>query len=258
MIDITEDLKLYQELEPIWEKAWERSVLEDLIDKDWSDYPSINDPRVDQFDKLKAKLEKIAIHSTTVTISDPTMHRVFHAMRLKAFDECLDENGSVESWEVLDYLLDRYNTQDIIAGFKTTKPLVSLNDIPLEVNRLITETREAYSLGLPTACISLCRSTVERVIVDIAIRCGRVDDDDRLSDMGMCDRISLLIDRSVSRNSPLRQRINAFMEATSNVIHSNTDADMNSALNLYQESISLIQALYGQYQKQFKKPQPNH
>lgn len=253
MTDITEDLRLYRELEPIWEKFLDRSALEGLVDRDWSEYPTKDDPRVTQFIKLEAKLEQIAIHSTAVTISDPTMHRVFHAMRLKTFDESLDDQGCIVSDETFDDLFNRYNPHDIVAAFQKTKPLVTLNFIPLEVDRLITETREAYSLGLPTACIALCRSTVERVIVDIAVRCGRIQDEDRLGDMGMCDRISLLIDRSVSRSSPLRQQINAFMEATSNVIHSNSDADMDSALKLYHDSISLIQALYGQYKNQFKK-----
>jgi hypothetical protein len=258
MIDITEDLKLYKELEPLFEKAWRRFVFEDLMDGDWSDHPSMDDPRVVLCVKLKNKLEQLAIHSASVTITDPTLHRVFHAMRLKIFDEGIDENGCLESNELYDDLLDQYNPRKFVAALKRSKPLIALNSIPPDVDRLIAETREAYCLGLPTACISLCRSTVERVIVDIAIRCGRVDPGVEISEMGMCERISLLIDRSVSRNSPLRQRINAFMAATSNVIHSNTDADMDSALKLYQDSISLIQELYGAYQKQFKKPQPSH
>jgi hypothetical protein len=71
--------------------------------------------------------------------------------------------------------------------------------------------------------------------------------------MGMCDRISLLIDRSVSHSSPLRKEINAFMAATSDVIHSNAVSDMTLALRLYHDAIRLIQTLYGQYKSQFKK-----
>lgn len=252
MIDITDELKLYKELEPIWDKYLERNALEDFIDQDWSDYPSRDDPRVAQFLELKSKLNAIALQSDAVTITDPTLHRVFHSIRINVFDENVDQNGEVFSDDFFYEIAGKYHPSDIARKMAATRPLISLNLIPAEVESLISETREAYCLGLPTACISLCRSTVERVIVDIAVRCGRIKDADELGQMGMCDRISLLIDRSVSHSSPLRIQINAFMAATSDVIHSNAEADMTSALKLYHDSLGVIQSLYGQYRSQFK------
>jgi hypothetical protein len=253
MIDITEDLKLYKELEPIWDKYLWREMVEGIIDQDWGDYPAKDDPRLNQFVRLKSKLGDIAMQSDVVTITDSTLHRVFHAIRMNVFDENVDQDGTVFSDDFFYEIADKYHPRDIAPKMAATKPLVSLNLIPTEVESLISETREAYCLGLPTACISLCRSTVERVIVDIAVRCGRIEDEDRLGQMGMCDRISLLIDRSVSHSSPLRKEINAFMAATSNVIHSNAEAVMTSALKLYHDSLGVILALYGQYKNQFKK-----
>lgn len=253
MTDITNDLKLYKELEPVWDKYLWREMIEDIVDQDWDGYPAKDDPRLSQFIRLKDKLGGIALQSDVVTITDPTLHRVFHAIRMNVFDENVDQDGTVFLDDFFYEIANKYHPRDIAPRMAATKPLISLNLIPSSVEGLIAETREAYCLGLPTACISLCRSTVERVIVDIAIRCGRINDEDRLGQMGMCDRISLLIDRTVSRSSPLRQQINAFMEATSNVIHSNVEADMPSALKLYHDSLAVIQALYGQYKNQFKK-----
>lgn len=253
MIDITEDLRRYKELKSVWRNFMWRSLMEGVVDKDWSDYPAEDDPRLDEFVRLKSKLGDVALQSYAVAITDSALHQVFHAIRVNAFDEAMDKDGTIYPDDFFYDLAHKYHPNDIARKMAATRPLLSLNLIPAEVENLISETREAYCLGLPTACISLCRSTVERVIVDIALRCGRVEDDDRLGRMGMCDRISLLIDRSVSKSSPLRQQINDFMEATSNVIHSNTEADMTSALKLYHDSINLIQALYGYYKNQIKK-----
>lgn len=252
MIDITDDLKLYKELKPIWDKYRLRDMLEQFIDQDWTDYPTGDDPRVNRYLILKIKLDEIAMRSDAVAITDPTLHRVFHEIRMDVFDDNVGEDGMVFSDDYFYEIANKYHPSDIAPKIAATKPLVSLNLIPAEVEKLISETREAYCLGLPTACISLCRSTVERVVVDIAIRCGRIKDRDRLGQMGMCDRISLLIDRSVSHCSPLRQQINAFMAESSDVIHSNTESSMELALKLYHQSIYLIQALYGQYRSQIK------
>lgn len=253
MTDITEDLRLYKELELVWDKYWERYALEDLLERDSSDYPDHDDPRVGQFLEVKARIEAIALHSAAVTITDSTLHQLFHTIRLKVLNDSFDENGYLESNDLFDRIVDRYNPNDFIRNLSLTKPVASLILVPSRVVKLISETRQAFCLQLPTACISMSRSTVERVVIDIALRSGRIHQEEALGDMGMCDRISLLIDRSASKNSPLRKEINEFMKATSDVIHSNVEADMEMARKLYLECIRLTQALYGQYKNQLKK-----
>lgn len=252
MIDITEDLRLYKELH-----AWYFSnMLQKLMNYekpgDEQDSPD-EENRKDNYFRVSSKLKDVALSHDTVLVTDPTLHQLFNEIRINAFDENIADDGAIVSNDFFYGLIDKHRPEQIARNLADTRPMVSLTHlVPPTVESLITETREAYSLGLPTACISLCRSTVERVIVDIALRCGRVEDDDRLGSMGMCDRISLLIDRSVSKGSALRQQIDAFMEATSNVIHSNVEGDMAMALKLYHDAIYLIQALYGQYKGQFK------
>lgn len=254
MIDITEDLRLYKELNEWNFKDLLRRLTELPEKPDGKTAPIDEDPRAKQYWALSHKLKQIALNHDSVSITDGKLHRVFNDIKVNAFDEEIGEDGSLVSDDYFYELVDRHRPEHIARNLADTKPLTSPTHlVPPEVESLISETREAYSLELPTACISLCRSTVERVIVDIAVRCGRVEDDDRLGRMGMCDRISLLIDRTVSQSSPLRQQINEFMAATSNVIHSNTQADMASALKLYHDAINLIQALYGSYKAQFKR-----
>ena len=251
MNDITEYLRLYKELKPVWEKYLLREWAGIINDEAIENYPTQNDLRLQQFHEVATKLSEYALHSDAVVITDTTLHRVFFDIRLGALDESMDDDGFIFSDDLYDHLAFRYSPHDIAKNLATTKPLVTLNELPVEVNALIGETREAFCLGLPTACVSLCRSLVERAIVDIAFRTGRIDKE-RLGDMGMCDRISLLLDKSVSRSSPLRQEINAFMAVTSDVIHSNATADMTSAREVFADAQLLTQKLYGHYKAQLK------
>lgn len=251
MSDLTRDLQRYKELKPLWIKHID-DVFDQLLDPSETAEKMTIDPRLKGFRQLERSLKHAALNSNAANISDHTLHRLFHELRKVALDENIDQDGHVNEdffWKVVD----DQNPHQIAANIAATKPLVSLNIIPPDVESLVSETRKAYCVGLPTACISLCRSSVERVIVDIAIRTERITDEDRLGRMGMCDRISLLIDRSVSNTSPLRQDINAFMASTSDVIHSNTEASMPLALQIYHKAMQLIQSLYGHYHKQFKK-----
>lgn len=252
MSDITEDLKCYKEFEPLWEKAVDRDMLE-LMKVPFEGQILSDDPRVVRFREASDRLWKLALQADSVVITDHTLHQLFEKIRNEAIKYEFGENGEIESIDLFEDLADKFHPEHYAKYFAITKPLVTLNNVPDEVVALVRETREAYCLRLPTACIALCRGLVERVIVDIAIRSGRLGEADRLSGMGMCDRISLLLDKSVSSTSPLRREINAFMRATSNVIHSNTVADMPSALELFREALRLTQSLYGQYRSQFKK-----
>ncbi|QTN31225.1 hypothetical protein HZ994_02395 [Akkermansiaceae bacterium] len=252
MNDITQDLKCYKEFEALWEQSVVREIHE-YVGKSVEGYPLENDPRVSRFREARERLCKLALQADAVVITDHTLHQLFEKIRNEAIKYEFGENGEIESIDLFEDLADKYHPEHYAKCFAITKPLITLNNVPGEVVALVKETREAYCLRLPTACISLSRSLVERVIVDIAIRSGRLSEENRLSEMGMCDRISLLLDKSVSSTSPLRREINAFMRAASNVIHSNTVADMPSALELFREALRLTQALYGQYKNQFKK-----
>jgi hypothetical protein len=252
MIDITDELRRYKELMPVWRKYMD-SDWDEFAGKNVDDYPKRGDPRLREYCRIEKNLREIALDSDSVVIKDPTLHRIFHEIRKDVLEDTIGENGTIFTDDFFYHLADKYHPNGIAQRLSITRPLVTLNEVPAEIEALITETREAFCLDLPTACISLCRSVVERAIVDIAVRSGRLEHEYQAGNMGMCDRISLLLDRSVSRTSPLRKEINDFMRATSDVIHTNATADMASARRLFEKAQELIQKLYGYYKSQLKK-----
>ena len=146
-----------------------------------------------------------------------------------------------------------YHPQDFVKRLLVVPPLVTLIDIPRDVIDLLAEARKADCLRLPTACISVCRSTVERAVVDIAVRIGRLDPDEAPEELRMCAKISSLIAADLTHQSPLRRKIDQFLGDSSRVIHTAERADEPGAQKLYAETLVLIQMLYGTYASQLKK-----
>ncbi len=215
------------------------------------DIPNDNDPRIAEFREIEKRIESLSVESHSIVIEDAALYQLFGKIRKSALEGTLDDDGGVIEDALFDKLKWEYHPEKFAKRMLQVRPLVSLTPVPADVIDLLTEARKAYCLRLPTACISVCRSTVERAVLDIAVRIGRINSSDAPEELRMCAKISALIDADLTRLSPLRREIDEFLADTSRVIHSSIKGDEPEALRLYLQALKLIGELYGRYSKQF-------
>jgi hypothetical protein len=267
MIDITHDLRIFRDLLPIWKNYETRSSLEyflakdaketkanqpmlktlrqRLMEEDWRNYPTADDSRVQLFMSLRKELGHIAMESAMVRITDPALVGVFHKLRAEAFAD--DETKRSLADEFFEKVLDRHHPSEIVERLKEAKAWGTQVSVPHEVELLITEARNAYGLGLPIACVAVCWQLIERVLMNLIIRCGWIDDRDRLDEMSVEEKIMLLPDGRKAPSSFMRQAITSQLEAIDSGLSFPKKADLESALGIYQGTLSLIGSLYSQY-----------
>lgn len=197
--------------------------------------------------QLKPELESFLRENKAVVLSDPTLHRVAHEIRSGSEPMTVDD----DAW--WDYLLGRLDIHTYGERLDNLRPLLLLFDIPEKLKALVREAVEAYCCCLHTASIAVCRTLVEVAVVDIAVQIGRIKAPSQVREMRMCDRISSLIDKSVSKSSPLRRDINHFMESASAIIHGDIPAGEEEASQHLTTAFSLVQQLYGYYQSQYPR-----
>ena len=258
--DLTAKLKTYQSLsKPGPEEAEVWNAIAEEIRKDGAeaDIAAIfgkhmdaivhSENRAVEQARLKQELEEFFRANKSVVISDPTVHRVAHEIRKGAEEiDMMDDN----LWDEVQSRVDLHTYGERLSA---TRPLMLLYDIPEQIKAMVRESVEAYCHSLYTAAISSCRTLVEVAVVDIAVKIGRISDKEQVREMRMCERISSLIDRSVSKSSPLRQDINAFLESASIYVHGDAQSDEDSAKLHIEKAFSLVQQLYGYYQSQYPR-----
>lgn len=206
-----------------------------------------------EFWDIEERIAEASVESPSLVVEDGELHQLFDKIRQSYIKyNILTFNGSTVTEDLFNKLDEDYNPYYFIERLVQAHPLITLIEIPQDVIDLLVEARTAYCLRLPTACISVCRSTIERAVVDIAVRIGRLEESDVQKELRMCEKISSLIARDLAPQSYTRQELNGFMADTSRVIHSNTKADEPLALTLYLKALELIKMLYGRYAKQLK------
>jgi hypothetical protein len=267
MIDITHDLRIYRDLLPIWKNYETRSSLEyflaqnaketkanqpmlktlrqRLMEEDWRNYPTEDDSRVQLFMSLRKELGHIAMEAAMVRITDPALVGIFHKLRAEAFTD--DESKRSLADEFFDKVLDRHHPSEIVERLKEAKVWGTQVSVPADVEALINEARNAYGLGLPIACLAVCRQLIERVLRNLIIRFEWVDDINRLEGMSAEERISLLPDGRKAPSRFIKDSITSQLEDIDRVMRSPNKPDTEAALRLYQATLSLIGSLYSQY-----------
>ncbi|MEI7910001.1 MAG: hypothetical protein WCK77_10225 [Verrucomicrobiota bacterium] len=240
------------------EEALQEASMNEDLDEALKMERKENDRRELEISDLEERIANIAVESPTVVIDDRELHQLFHEIRQSWIKyNILSCNGSTVTEDLFEKLDQDYHPKYFVARLVQARPLITLIEIPQDVIDLLVEARTAFCLRLPTACISVCRSTIERAVVDIAVRIGRLKESDVQEGLRMCEKISSLIARDLTPQSQLRRELDEFLANTSRVIHSNTKADEPLALKLYLKALELTQMLYGRYAKQLKiKPIP--
>ncbi len=202
----------------------------------------------EELKQLKHQLSSRLLDADLSIIRDTTAHQIAHRLKKELAAEQLDE-GWEGDW--LPNILGQCFPEEYAARFASIKPLILLYPPAPHLRVLVREAIRSYCLELPTATVAVARSLVEAAVVDIAIQIGRVEDEATIAEMRMCERISSLIDRSVSKVSPLRQAINAFMASASKIVHGDVAADMAEARRLLEDAFSLVRWLYIEYRKAY-------
>lgn len=267
MIDITHDLKLYRDLLSIWNNHQTRCSLEyflaqdpqetkanqpmlktlrqRLMEEDWRNYPNAEDSRVQLFMSLRKELGLIAMEAAVVKITDPSLVGVFHRLRAEAFEG--DETQRCLADEFFDKVLDRHHPSEIVERLKEAKAWGTQLAVPAEVEALIHEARNAYGLGLPIACLAVCRHIIERVLMNLIIRRGWVDDLQELESLSVEERIARLPDGRRAPGEFMRESVTKQLEDIDRGIRSRPKAEMEAVLAVYLGTLSLIGSLYSQY-----------
>lgn len=251
--NITADLRRYKELDHVFEQFIKREMLELFDEPVDDDLPTRHDPRIKEFHETRERLENLVIESPSLVIEERELHQVFGELRKASVNSTLNSYGDVVSDELFDKLKWEYHPNHFVQRMLQARPLLTLIEVPQDVIRLLQEARKSYCLQLPTACISVCRSTVERAVLDIAVHIGRIKQSEAREELRMCAKISALIYADLTPQSTQRQDIDRFMADTSRVIHTSVKADEPEALRLYLKTLDLIQQLYGRYSKQLKQ-----
>ena len=253
MSNITEDLRRYRELGPVFDQFLMRELCEMIGDRVDPDWPESDDPRIAELYQLEERLENLSIESDSLVIEDRELYQLLGRLRKTSVDSALNEWGGIVSDDLYEKLLWEYHPRYFVQRMLKAPPLTTLIELPDEVIDLLAEARKAFCLRLHTACISVCRSTVERAVVDIAVRIGRLKPEDAPELLRMCDKISSLIAADLTPQSPLRRGIDQFIAESSHVIHTSLKADEPLALELYIQTLELIKMLYGNYASQLRK-----
>jgi hypothetical protein len=272
MSNLTEDLRRYKELLTICDRfrekwrAWEDSILlADMLDETLPEEYSLqeaaheqearqNDMATYEFCAIEERIGNAAVESPSVVIEDRELYQLFDRIRQSwTKNNILSYNGSTVTDDLFEKLSQNYHPKYFVERLVRARPLITFIKIPQDVIDLLVEARTAYCLRLPTACISVCRSTIERAVVDIAVRIGRLKESDVQEGLRMCEKISSLIARDLTPQSPLRCGLDRFIADTSRVIHSNIKADEPEALRIYLNALELTRMLYGNYAKQLNR-----
>lgn len=200
--------------------------------------------------QMKRQLQFALLAPEPCLISDTTAHQIAHKLKKEVTEEQIDE-GWEGDW--LPNILGQCFPEEYAARFASIKPMVLLYEPGPHLRFLVNEAVRAYCLELPTATVAVARSLVEAAVVDIAVKIGRVKDEATIAEMRMCERISSLIDRSVSKSSPLRQSINAFMASASDIVHGDVAAEIAEARRLLEDAFALVGRLYIEYRTQYTR-----
>lgn len=250
MPNITEDLRRYRELEPVFGQFLRREYCELIGDPVAPDWPGSDDPRIAEYYRIGESIESRSIESDSLVIEDRELHQLLGRLRKSSADSAMNEWGGIVSDELHEKLTWEYHPKHFVRRMLEVPPLTTLIELPQDVIDLLAEARKAYCLRLPTACIAVCRSTVERVVVDIAVRIGRLSPEDAPEELRMCAKISSLIAADLTRQNTLRRDIDRFIADTSRVIHTSDKADEERARELYLKTLELIKMLYSNYGSQ--------
>lgn len=251
--DLSAKLRRWKELkEPYWE--W---FLADLLETNEvepeGDEKIATKEQAQEYLLLDQELRQVAKSDDTIVISDPTLRRVFEEIRSRVEGEHFCEDGMLSD-DAYDHAMDQFDAAWFINGLAITRPLTLLYPPADEIADLIGEARRAICFGLPTAAIALCRATVEAAVFDIAVRIGRISKEEAVENLRMCDKISALLDSSVTKQSPLRRKIDEFIGETSDVIHVAKQGSYQLAMRLFETALQIIQELYGYYRAQMPPP----
>ena len=210
----------------------------------------------EEIESLKKRLSWLLRPGNATVISDPALHRIAYELLKETNEENVDDDGAVDDWYygVMDALY--IDPNQAARNLASIKPLFLLYRPSANLGSLVQEAVTAFCLDMHTATVAIARTLVETAVVDIAVKIGRVSDPAKIKTMRMCERISSLIDRSVTKGSPLRQQIDSFMESASEIVHGNQSAGADAAHKHLEQAFSLIKELYGYYQSQY--PRGNH
>lgn len=250
MHNITDDLRRYRDLRPVYDLYTQRVFQEIFAESVDETLPRNDDPRIVELYEIEDRISNLAVESPSLVIEDSSLFQLFGRLQKTSADNTLDKHGSIIPDDLYDKLYWEYHPEYFVKRMLQARPLTTLIEVPQDVIDLLTEARKAYCLRLSTACISVCRSTVERAVLDIAVRIGRIKKSDAPEELRMCAKISALIDADLSSQSPLRREIDCFMADTSRIVHSSVKAAEPEALRLYLQALDLIQQLYGRYRIQ--------
>jgi|GEM_PF-5885899 len=239
--DITQKLSRFRELKNAYEKWQKETPLLEQLTNDFSE--------IGEYYRLQREIKKAALYADSVVIADRELQQLFNQIR----SEVVSNDGDIKSEEYFWHIANKYHPDNYAIELKKIRPLVVLDDIPLEVSSLFREAREAYCLSLPAATISLCRSLIECCIVDILRRCGRITSDDDMERSGLSERIELLVGKRKTQGYDLQARIYGIISRTSEVIHANRPAEAANAFEILRDAAILAQELYGRlYRNEFK------
>ncbi|MCB1133178.1 MAG: hypothetical protein KDN05_18800 [Verrucomicrobiae bacterium] len=248
MPNITEDLRRYRELSPLFS----RFLLSMLGTPHDPEFIAPDDPRILEHHEIGERLREAAITYPSVIIKDRELHQLFGQIRNSTINNAADDSGFITSDDLYEFLLSEYSPHEYARRLVQTKPIVTLTELPHEVIELVSEARRAYCLRLPTACISVCRSAIECAVVNIAVRIGRIKPTDTPHQLTMCAKISSLIGADLTSKSPFRRELDEFMAESSSVIHNSLKPDEDHAFRIFTKTLELAQRLYGYYSAQLK------
>lgn len=139
-------------------KAADRALREGDLD----DWVRALVPVMDVAEQLRLQLLKNPI----VISRNPALRPFLPEVGVEEFGDSKREASNV--------FFDRYNPDEYFARLVEVNTLIVPSAVPRNLSRFLEEVRQCYALGLDVAVQSLCRTVLEVVVNDIAIRIGKL------------------------------------------------------------------------------------